>query len=295
MNTPLYNQFKTQISSLKGFDFQDFITQLHLSKYGNEGFLPPRKVHDKGSDGIILKERRVVACYGPNSYSLRDFFMKAKGDYLNYKENLQTQYPNWSFISNLEVPQEAITKIHTELCSTAPVLGMLNILEIIFELSTSKQRKLGYYLGIDNEYFSKEYIKEILNDLLNDCKFTESNTVYTKPIYTPNKIVINYSKVDVNAALSEYDLFIENGVFQNISKLLKDYEDDEQDRITYRILYDFNNNTIGSFKERIKNLTEIYLRQYSSSNDDEYLFNIRAILFFFFELCLIGEKTKEEL
>ncbi len=295
MNTPLYNQFKTQISSLKGFGFQDFVTQLYLLKYGSDGFLPPRKVQDMGSDGIILNEKRVIACYGPDKYLLREFFKKAKSDFLNYQENLQSQYQNWTFISNLEVPQEAISKIHAELCSTAPVLGILNILETIFELSTSKQRKLGQFLGIDNEYFSKEYIKEILNDLLNDCEFTENNTVYTKPIYTPKKIALNYSKSDINEALSEYELFIENGVFQNISKLLKGYDDDEQDRIIYRILFDFKSSTTGSFKNRLKSLTENYLRQYSKLNDDEYLFYIGAILFFFFEQCLIGKKTEEEL
>jgi hypothetical protein len=62
MNTPLQNILKTQIRSLRGFAFQDFITHLYLVKYGDKNFLPPRKVGDKGSDGIILSENMVVAC-----------------------------------------------------------------------------------------------------------------------------------------------------------------------------------------------------------------------------------------
>ena len=58
MKEPLENIFITQITSLRGFDFQNFITKLYLLRYGNEDFLPPRKVKDKGSDGIILPREK---------------------------------------------------------------------------------------------------------------------------------------------------------------------------------------------------------------------------------------------
>ena len=293
MNTPLHNIFEIQIKNLKGFSFQGFMTQLYLLKYGANGFLPPREVQDKGSDGIILSEKRVVACYGPNGYELRAFFKKAKDDYISYTENLQKQYPNWSFTCNLDVPQEAITKIHNELCQDAPILGIKNVLALIFELHASQRRCLGEYLKIDKDYFAKDYLSEFLSELLKRSEFTENNIPYKGVIYTPKKIELNYSFEDIEGALNEYNLFLEDGVFKSIENTLQGYEDEDQTRIKLKLIYDYNNSS-GPFKLRLKNLTENYRLQYSSLNDNDYLFYIRAVLIYLFEQCLIGKKVDSE-
>ncbi|MFC1508892.1 hypothetical protein ACFL60_04290 [Candidatus Omnitrophota bacterium] len=269
------------------------MTKLYLFKYGANGFLPPRKVQDVGSDGIILSEKRVVACYGPKDYKLKRFFDKAEDDYKSYTKNLQLQYPNWSFISNLDVPQEAITKIHNEICQDAPILGIKNILVIIFELPASQRRHLGEYLNIETDYFAKDYLSEILYELLKRSEFTKNNIPYKDVIYIPEKFKLNYSFEDIEEALNEYNLFLEDGVFKSIENTLQGYEDEEQTRIKHKIIYDYNNAS-GLFKLRLKILTENYLSQYSSLNDDDYLFYIRAVLIYFFEQCLIGKKVDSE-
>lgn len=62
MNTPLQNKFKLQIEALSGFDFQDFIVEMLLQKYGTTGFTVLRKKKDKDCDGVINAEKRIVAC-----------------------------------------------------------------------------------------------------------------------------------------------------------------------------------------------------------------------------------------
>jgi hypothetical protein len=294
MNEPLENIFITQITSLRGFAFQDFITRLYLLKYGNDNFLPPRKVKDKGSDGIILPEKKVVACYAPNEYNLAEFFKKAKGDYKSFSDNLKNTYPNWMFVYNKEVPTEAILKIHNELDANAPVLGIDNIIGIINELSGANKREIGSYLRIPSEMFSKDYISEILTDLLKATEFVNENIKYEGKIYTPDKIKLNCQEEDVETILADYDLFLENGDFNSIEGILKGYQDEEQNRIKFRIVNDFNNKTSGSFKQRMMNLSSLYLDKYSNENDDDYKYFINAILIYFFEQCLIGKKTESE-
>ena len=294
MNSPLQNQFKTQIAGLRGFAFQDFITRLYLLKYGSNGFLPPRRVRDSGSDGIILSENRVVACYAPDNYDKKDFWKKVKGDYESFEKCLKSQYSNWSFISNIDIPQDVISKIHSELNRHALVLGIQNIVSSVEELSSGNKRKIGSFLNIDPDYFAREFLGEILEDLLRGSPFTDSTIQYETLLYFPDKIKLNFTLDEVESVKTEYDLFLEDGLFRNISVLLSNYEDEEQDRIKIRLMYDLDSIFQGTFRERIHSLTKLYLNRYSNENDDEYLTNIRAVLLFFFEQCIIGKKTEDE-
>jgi hypothetical protein len=164
---------------------------------------------------------------------------------------------------------------------------------MIDKLSGGKKRRVGEYLKIDKEYFTKDYLIEILDNLLKGSDFYDENVLYEKVIYTPDKITLNYRQSDVEGVLNEYKIFFEDGVFNNIENILQGYDDEEQNRIKIKILCDFNDKTSSSFKERSKTLTEFYLGRYST-NDDDYLFFIRAVLIYFFEQCLIGKKTEAE-
>ena len=101
MNSPTKNRFELQIKSLRGFDFQHFVRELYLLKYGEHGFTVLRDQKDKGCDGIIEEEKRVIACYGPQEIidtkkRHREFDKKAEGDYNEFNSNWKAQYPNWS-------------------------------------------------------------------------------------------------------------------------------------------------------------------------------------------------------
>lgn len=161
------------------------------------------------------------------------------------------------------------------------------------EFDSYKRRKIALHLGIDTKiYFKQEYLSEILEDLLKGTSI-DPNTQLTYKTLTDysEKIKLNYNVEDVNAALAEYEKVIEE--FAKIDSLIKNYEADQQDRIKFRILNDYKN-VNGTFKERLKIMTDNYLDLYANNKDDDYLYFITAVLLYHFEQCIIGKKTKTE-
>ena len=292
MDDPLRNIFRTQIESLHLFDFQDFITKLFMFRYGAENYIPPRKMKDKGVDGIIIDKNTIVACYGPEKIDKNKYLKKIEDDFKLYSENWQLNYKNWMFVTNNNIPEWGISKINS-LKKDSIQIGLENILQFIDELPNYKKGKLGNYLNIDKTYFARDYLKEIIEDLLRGALFTYENVEYKQQIYFLDKINLNFEKEDINNILKEYDSYFENGVFNEISSLLFGYEDEDFEKLKHSINYDYRNKS-GDFKSRLQQLTENYLIKYSSENDDDYLYYIRAVLIYLFEQCMIGEKTKEK-
>lgn len=296
MNSPLRNRFELQIKSLTGFGFQDFIIELFLLKYGEKGFTVLRKQKDKGCDGIINDEKRVIACYGPGKNNQRLFNKKVDDDFNDFRENWQKSYPNWMFIINQEISPTYESKIKS-LKGDAPILGIKQILFIVEDLKNHDRRKLAEYLKIESEFISSDYLGDILEDLLKGSETALDNIKYdrTGRVAPEEKIAINYDEADIEDAINEYSLLMENGTLKQVSDLLFGYEDEEIDKMKHRILYDYSNLTNGNFKTRLKQLTEYYLSKYSSEQDDDYLYYIRAVLIHLFEQCLIGRKTRQEI
>lgn len=293
MNRPLQNSFRLQIQSLNKFDFQNFITKLFMFRYGAENYIPPRDIKDKGADGIITKKETVVACYGPDKIDKKRYTKKIEDDFKSYSDNWQSKYKNWMFVTNNDIPEWAIKKINLLKKDSSPV-GLKNLLQIVDELSSFQKREIGSYLNIEKELFAQDYLKEIIEDLIKETSFTDENIEYKKQIYFPDKVSLNLKQEDIDSVFQEYDIYFENGIFNEIKSLLFGYEDEDTNKLKVRIINDFNNKT-GEFKIRLQQLTEKYLDKYSSENDDEYLFYIRAVLIYLFEQCLIGIKTKGEL
>ena len=293
MNSPLQNKFRIQIQSLYKFDFQDFITKLFMFRYGATNYIPPRDIKDKGADGIITDKETIIACYGPEKIDEKRYLKKISDDFKSYSDNWQTNYKNWTFVTNNDIPEWAIRKINSLQKSSSPV-GLKNILQMIDELPSFQKRELGSYLNIEKELFAKDYLNEILEDLIKETSFVDENIQYQQQVYFPKKIELNYDKEDVDSILQEYDIYFEDGIFSEIESLLFGYEDEETNKLKIRIITDYNSKA-GDFKSRLQQLLEKYLDKYSSENDDEYLFYIRAILIYLFEQCLIGRKTKGEL
>lgn len=293
MNNPLQNSFKIQIQSLVLYEFQDFITKLFMYKYGVDNYIPPREIKDKGADGIIIDKNTIIACYGPKKIDKNSYLEKIEGDFKLYKDNWQSQYKNWMFVTNNNIPEWGIQKIN-KLKSDSLQIGLDNILFIIDELSSYQKRELGYYLNIEKDLFANDYLKEIFEDLIKDASFADENIKYEKQIYFPEKVNLNFNQEDINEVLTEYDVYFEDGVFNDIKGLLYGYDDEDNNKLKIRIISDLSSKS-GDFKSRLLQLTEKYLDKYSCENDDDYLFYIRAILIYLFEQCLIGTKTKGEL
>ena len=288
MRTPLRNQFITQIEALLGFDFQEFVNELFLKIYGGN-FISFRRVRDRGADGIIVITSTVVACYAPKKYDKTPFENKADEDFNSYRTNWETSYPNWMMIVNHAVVPDQLQKVQS-LKAGSVVHGTDYLINEIERLSGAKRRNIGEYLRIDKDYFAKDYIKEIVEDLL------EKNIDFTNPmrfrqgINIQDKIELNYKKRQVEGALEQYQEVIL--CFTDIEEIIRSYSDEEKERLKYRVISDFNAKK-GSFKNKLDSLTNDYLEKYVGQ-DDDYRFYIQAILFYLFEQCLIGKKVKGE-
>ena len=292
MNSPLKNSFRVQIESLNLFKFQDFITELFILRYGAENYIPPREIKDKGADGIITSSNTLIACYGPKIIDKKRYIKKIQDDFESYEENWIDDYKNWMFVTNKDIPEYAIKTINS-LKPDATQIGVKNILQFIEELTSSQKRAIGKYLNIDRDLFARDYLKELIEDLIKDSNFTTENVDYKTQIYFPDKVSLNFAQEDINSVLDEYDSYFENGVFNVIGALLFGYEDEDFEKLKHKIKYDYTNES-GNFKNRLKQLIEKYLYKYASDNDDEYLYYLRAILLYLFEQCIIGDKTKAE-
>jgi hypothetical protein len=290
MNSPIQNKFKIQIEALTGFDFQDFIAELFLLKYGSTGFTVLRKKKDKGCDGIIVSEKQIIACYGPVDNDQKKFDKKADEDFEDFKNNWQSKFPNWLFVVNHEVKPAQVNKIES-LKKGTPLVGIKGILSIIDELDGFHKRKLAKYLNIDGEFLAKDFLKEILDDLLKNSNSVEPRKEYNKPIYITDKVKLNFDEVDIQIVLDEYDIVAE--YFSDIQDLIYGYEDDDIDKIKHRVVFDYSL-TSGVFKDRFNSLSILYMSKYSADGDDEYRFYVRAFLIYIFEQCLIGRKTDTE-
>ena len=260
------------------FEFQDFITKLFIFRYGSENYIPPREIKDKGADGIITKSETVVACYGPKKIEKKRYTKKIEDDFKSYSDNWQSKYKNWMFVTNNNIPEWAINKI-SSLKKDCSQIGLNNLLQMVDELPSYQKRELGNYLNIENGLFARDYLKEIIEDLIKEALFTDENVKYKQRIDFPEKVNLNFKQEDINNILQEYDSYIENGVFNDISSLLFGYEDEDFEKLKHRIKYDYTNKS-GDFKSRLQQLTEKYLGKYSNENDDDYLYYIRAVLIY---------------
>lgn len=300
MNTPLRNRFEMQLKSLTGFDFQDVVIKIFQFKYGETGFTDIRPKKDKGCDGIVEGEKRIIACYGPeetqNTYKRQKHFEdKAKGDFGLFQIYWQNQYSDWSIVINHKIDPH-YDKIVKDLSSNATVIGLGQLLSMIENLKNHQRRKLGLYLKIESEFLISDYLGGLLEDLLSESQITEDSIKYdiAKRAKTKEKIALNYDRSDIDDAINEYGLLAEIGAFKQVDDLMFGYDDEEIDRMKHRIVYDYINLTNGNFKTRLKQLSEYYLAKYSSNNDDDYLLYIKAVLINLFEQCLIGIKTEQE-
>ena len=298
MDKLLKNAFKMQIQSKEGFEFEEFIDELFLLKYGVDNYIPIRRNKDKGNDGTVLPEQKILACYAPRKYNKPDFETKVlgaknkEGDFEKYQKNWKDKFPNWEMYVNHEVSPEQFTLIQA-LDGNTSIKGIDQLLPIIDELVSSKKRKLAAYLGIEY-FFIQDYIQDIINDLLNAPTEEDKALHFDKKTLVPpqKKIELNFEQEDWDGMNSEMMLVMEE--FNTITNILSGYNDDEINTLKRRIINDYNKLS-GNFKERLYNLTDQYTIAYGNIKDDEYVKCVKSILLYMFEQCLIVRKTENEL
>lgn len=290
MDSVLKTLFTEKIKATTEFEFEDFVNELFLLRYGSDDFVPMRKRSDEGSDGIVESKKTIIACYGPEKYQPKSFEEKANGDFDSYSKNWASNYSNWTMIVNHDIAP-AQTKLIKSLKADGKILGLKGLVSIIENELTSYQRRLlgQNSLGIPKEYFRQDYLAEILRDLLNAALPSDFSPEYKSLTDIEDKIRLNYDEDDVQGALGEfYEIVAE---FGKIERLIRAYDDEEKKRIKAKILRDHNKYS-GNFKAKLQSQTESYLEKHAGSEvDDDYEYFIRAVLLYHFEQCLLGKKA----
>lgn len=275
-------QIKLAIDQQKKNNFQDFIDKLLLHKYDTK-YLPTRQYRDKGCDGII-DGKEVIAVYAPESIELEQFKKKLTADYQLYVTNWKSTYPMFKFIVNAELTAEMI--IHCDETDNAiGRLGIDQLVHILEGLQWTKIRDIAFYLNIDEQYFIHDILKCVVDDLLNED--SQQNILnLTTPPNIVEKIKANYDPNDVQSAIDQYENILPT--MGALKVILSSYADSEISALKDKILTLYNKLS-GDFKSRLESMVELLGTK--SPQDELYLYFIKVVLIYFFEICLIGKKV----
>ena len=284
MDSTFAHQIRTAIDKLKENNFQDFITELLIKKYGHD-FTPIKQKRDKGCDGII-ENRLVIAVYAPERNDLTEFKRKIGEDYQKYKTNWSA-YPEWCVIYNGEFTASRVQFING-LEPDIQKWDINHIAESIHELQWVKIRGIAAYLGINEQYYINDVLKNVIDDLLKDSSVQSHQVeIHKKPPYIEDKIELNYDNSDVQDAINEYE--VNMPFITELDIVLKTYSDDEISSLKSKVVNIYNKLS-GDFKTRLNNLTDDLAER--NGKDDVYKSYVRAVLIYFFEICLIGKKVE---
>jgi len=292
MNKAVQNLFAARIETLQGFDFEDFVKELFLKRFSETGFLPTRPRKDRGCDGILLHSRTILACFGPKEYDYNKFVRKVNEDFADYQKYWHSTHPNWQMVVNHKLDPRQQTYIEKKHPGSV-ILGLDHLLSIIStEINATSMRHLSNLLGMDSSQVFSSYLAELLENLLLETKTDPSQlTEYKKEHLTAllDKIPLNYTVEDLESAYQDFDLVIP--LFPTIRGHISNFTDEEKSRLKSRVVDDYNKMG-GDFRQRVISLCDFYLQRFSHEDDEEYRFNIKSVLLYIFEQCLIGRKKE---
>lgn len=278
-----------RIRCLEGDAFQDFVVYMMLLIHGSAGFQPMRTKKDRGCDGIVLSEGRVIACYGPEKYAKGPFVKKANDDWNLYSNHWASSYPLWRMIVNHDVAPAQEQLIRT-LRKDNQIWGPRHLLhEIDNSIKWAPRLKLLRRLGIPDEQISQDVIYMMIEDLAASPAGTESVNYGLSPDLL-SKIEINYQDQDIDLIRQEYETTAEPRLV--IQSTLNDNNDWIQP-FKGRVIRDFKQLS-GVFSQRISSLFAHYKDKYAPGGDDFLDLHIQAVIHYVFEQCLIGKPPAQK-
>lgn len=292
MNKVVQTIFSVRIENLQGFDFEDFVKELFLKKFTENGFLPTRPRKDRGCDGILLQSNTVIACFGPKKYDYKQFVKKVDDDYKDFQTYWQSNYPNWQMVVNHKLDplqQTYIDKKHPG----SVLWGIDHLLSIISTgVDSVSRRHIADLLEIPRSQYFSSYLSELLDNLLEGTKTDPKQIAEFNPnrlTGLKEKIQLNYTKDDLELAEQEFELVMP--FFTLIGNHMTKFDDEEKSKLKLRVVRDYGKMG-GDFRQRLESLTDFYLREFANEKDDDYRYNITAVLLYLFEQCLIGKKRE---
>jgi hypothetical protein len=304
MDKGLRANIEALIKAKRGFEFEAVIREIHLIKFGSDGYQPTRERTDWGAEGLIVSTKTITAAYGPDNYDEKGFVKKVHDDFDDYLNNWAPANKNWIMYYNnslaplqLQISDTLKARAVSKSIEVDIVLikGIDQILQMIQDDFSNKQiRQLAEYLGVSKELLTFDNLRLLIDDLIKDLEINPENIKYKLQVNIQDKIALNYGAEDITSATVEYEELALNGTLKKVFGILSGYQSEEINSLKFKIITDFNK-LRGTFKEQLETLTDLYYNKYSSGNDDEFFMYIRGILVYCFEQCILGKKTKEEI
>ena len=288
MYRELHDLLNIKIVLLHGNKFQQFINELLNLLYGSE-YIPIRPQQDRGNDGCLKDKTKLFAVYAPETQkTFAEIKTKFVTDFEKYKR-YWSSYRRFVFVFNN--PEIAVTDI------TAQQLQLAHEYETDFwtrgyllrriegELSFAEIRKLALeILQVNEEQYRFSIISWVVDDLTKQKNGNEQAISYTLPTGISEKIDKNFDPHDVETVKEEVRTFQQD--FSNLQKILENPETAKilKDKVLSLYL------EIGSDKSLSKKIAIVQKNLSKESQDDDYLYYVRCIIFYIFEQCLIGNK-----
>jgi hypothetical protein len=303
MDKALKANIRELIKSKRGFEFENFISELNLIQHGSDGFQPTRERKDDGAEGLILSSKTIIAAYGPDAFDEKKFKQKVDDDFDDFLKKWADKNPNWimHYNNSLAPIQLKIADNLKALATTQNIVtnhisikGIDQIMHMIeTEFSALQQRYVAKLLGVPNELIVFDHVRNIIDDLIQGTAIDKEVINYKLEVNIEEKIELNYTPEDKESAFEEYEELNTQGTLKKIWSILSTFQTEEINSLKLRIKRDFNNEN-GTFKYKLESLTNRYLHKYANEEDDYFHYYIRSLLVYCFEQCMIGRKTKNE-
>ncbi|MHB8879967.1 MAG: hypothetical protein ACYC69_00495 [Thermodesulfovibrionales bacterium] len=287
MDSTLKTLFKAAVDGKKDSAFQDIVDIVYSKRFGPR-FVSVKQKRDKGCDGIV-DNSRILAAYAPEKSKLKDFKKKFTGDFEKYQNDWQADHPHWECIYNGEFTAQMIQHLNA-LKPDCVKTDINRLLDMIGELPHFKRRELAIDLSINEQFIINDALKAVIEDLFKLSEESiEGSKLYESPPYIEDKIRLNYDESDIEDALKEYEHVVEH--FGELKDILKSYQDFEIGAVKTKLISSYGKLS-GNLKDRLESLTEQFSER--NKNDDYYIFFVRVVLIYFFEICVIGRRPESE-
>ena len=276
---------KDKLLNLKGNEFQNAMDGIMSIIYERD-YTEVKQKRDKGCDGILYNQK-ILAAYAPEKYDLADFKKKTNDDFKKYSTHWQNTHKKWAVVTNTELTSSMILHVNS-LYHDSEIIGVLDLISIIRNAPWVKVIKIFRALQIPERYCTYDLFSFVIEDLIGSND-PEDNLPYEKPIYIEEKISLNIlDEESIEIFTEEYEEYFED--YKIIANILSNYSPNDVSALRNKIRSNYLV-LAGSFLEKIVSLT-IFLA--GERKDEIYKQYIRKLVFYFFEQCLIGIKTKIE-
>ncbi len=291
MNNTLKAVIDAKIIGKFGTDFQHLFQFVLKQKYGNL-IQTLADSSDLGADCILKRNdgsvEKIYAVYAPEStkYNLSLFKTKFTDDYNTFKKKWGSHEIQWVPVCNRKITGEAFQFL-TNLAHPREIYDIKKIKDLIFEtFDYSQIIKLTKYLDIDSKFVDYNVLDIIISDIIS-FKINISNDDFNQiPPKLMDKIKENFEETYWEAKTKYFKQEYFNSIY-----IFKDYFE-KLNSNDQRVLKSKFQSTYEkyiknpNFDTLIRNI--LNLLGQSHLNDDYYMYWLKIIIHYMFEICIIG-------